>query len=300
MKNLNKGKWKIVKWYRGDEMDIIEKLKIYTNDEFGEVKIITKNNKVYIEATQVARILGYVNPRDAIIRHCSDEGVMYYDVGVVTGIRSDGNKSIQYVSKKFIDEGNLYRLIVKSKLPTAKRFESWIMDEVLPSIRKNGTYISDNLIDDILNNPDLIIQMATRIKNEKMKRILEKQRADKLESDLKKDILHTNFAKKIQASKDSITIGQFAKLLNNSNLPVGRNRLYSWLRENGYLIKSGKDKNIPKQVYIEQGLFSVSERIINTKDKDILSTIPLITGKGQLYFEKLIISEYEGEYTGGM
>lgn len=274
-------------------MDIIENLKVFTNDEFGELKVITINNRTYIEASGAARILGYANPREAIIRHCSEEGVVYYDVGVVTGTRSDGQNSIQYVRKKFIDEGNLYRLIVKCKLPTARKFESWIMDEVLPSIRRNGAYISDNIIDNILNDPDLIIQIATRMKNEKIKRILEKQRADKLENTIKTDMPYTSFAKRVQASSDSITIGQFAKLLNNTDIPIGRNRLYSFLRESGYLIKSGKDKNIPKQIYIDQGLFAINEKIINSKEGEIISTTTLITGKGQLYFEKLITKEYE-------
>lgn len=273
----------------------MENLRICANEEFGEVNVITINNKEYFEATQVARILGYSNPREAIIRHCRKEGVVFSDVGVVTGVRRDGYNSIQYVNKKFIDEGNVYRLIIKSKLPSAKRFERWLMDEVLPSIRKSGVYMDDDVIEEVLNDPDLIIQMATQVKLEREQRIQESKRADNLESIIIKDTPYTSFAKNIEASTDSITIGQFAKILNNNNITIGRNRLYSWFRENGYLIKNGKDKNMPKQIYLKQGLFSICERVVNTSEGEILSTRTLITGKGQLYFEKLINSCYENE-----
>ena len=108
-------------------------LKIFENEEFGQLSVIIKNNKEYIEAIEVATILGYSNPRDAVTRHCDKEGVVFSDVGVVTGFRDNKSEIIQFVRKKFIDEGNLYRLIIRSKLPTAKRFEKWVMEEVIPS-----------------------------------------------------------------------------------------------------------------------------------------------------------------------
>lgn len=263
-------------------------LMILNNEEFGEINVITINNKEYVEASSVAIALGYTNHRAAIIRHCNDEGVMFYNVGVVTGKKRNGEDAIQYVNKKFIDEGNVYRLIIKSKLKSAKRFERWLMDEVLPTIRKNGMYMNDNLVEKTLNDPDLIIKIATKLKKEKEKRIIEKNRADILETIIEEDTPYANFAKKIEASKDSITIGQFAKILNNNNIKIGRNRLYSWLRENGYLIKSGTDKNMPKQEYLDRGLFTVSEKIVDTCEGEIIVTKTLITGKGQLYFEKNI------------
>ena len=98
----------------------MDNLKVFENDEFGQLSVIVKNNKEYIEAIEVATILGYSNPRDAVNRHCDEDGVVFSDVGVVTGIRKDNSEIIQVVTKKFIDEGNLYRLIVKSKLPSAQ------------------------------------------------------------------------------------------------------------------------------------------------------------------------------------
>ena len=266
----------------------MDNLKIFENDEFGQLSVIVKNNKEYIEAIEVATILGYSNPRDAITRHCDKEGVVFSDVGVVTGFRKDNSQAIQFVTKKFIDEGNLYRLIIKSKLPSAKRFENWVMDEVLPSIRKYGAYMSEEVINKTLDDPDFIIEMATKLKYEREQRRLIEQKAQRLEASITIDKPYTNFGKSIATSSDAITIGQFAKVLNNNNINIGRNILFSILRDNGYLIKVGKDKNMPKQIYVKQGLFKVAESIVNTVKGELLTATTLITGKGQMYFLELL------------
>ena len=95
--------------------------------------------------------------------------VLFQDVRVVTGVKKDGTNAQKFVSKKYISEGNLYRLIMKSKLKSACKFERWVCDEVIPSIRKHGAYIEKNLIDEMLENPDLIISLAQRLKNERLK-----------------------------------------------------------------------------------------------------------------------------------
>ena len=266
----------------------MNELKIFENEEFGQLSVIVKNNKEYIEAIEVATILGYSNPRDAVNRHCDEDGVVFSDVGVVTGIRKDNSKAFQVVTKKFIDEGNLYRLIIKSKLPSAKRFEKWVMEEVLPSIRKHGAYMSEEVINKTLDNPDFIIEIATKLKYEREKRKLLEEKAKCLEATITIDKPYTNFGKSIATSSDAITIGQFAKVLNNNNINIGRNRLFSLLRDNGYLIKSGKDKNMPKQAYVTQGLFKVSESIVRTVEGELLTATTLITGKGQMYFLDLL------------
>ncbi|SDL75184.1 phage antirepressor KilAC domain-containing protein [Romboutsia lituseburensis] len=261
-------------------------LGLFTNENFGEINVVLINKKEYFEAIPIAKALGYSNPRDAILRLCKKEGVVFSDVGVITATKCDKSQAIQYVSKKFIDEGNVYRLILKSKLPSAKKFESWLMDEVIPSIRKNGMYMNDEAIEQTLNNPDFIIQMANKLKSEKEERLKAEKRASNLESAIKIDKPYTEFGKSIVNSTGCLTIGKFAKLLNNNNIKIGRNQLYGYLRDNGYLIKTGKDKNIPKQIYIKQGLFEVSESIVNTSEGKFLSATTLITGKGQKYFSE--------------
>ena len=109
-------------------------LQIFKNEKFGEIEILIENGKEYFPATEIAKILGYSNPHDAIIRHCKKEGLVIHEGVLNAGLGE------QIVSKKYIDEGNLYRLIIKSNLPQAEIFERWVFDEVIPSIRKIGSY----------------------------------------------------------------------------------------------------------------------------------------------------------------
>lgn len=115
----------------------------YQSDEenaFSQIRTIEENGKIWFCATDVARCLGYQSPKDAVSRHCKSAGVVIRRLGVETGKRADGSPSIQEIPMKFINEGNVYRLITRSQLPTAERFETWLFDEVVPSIRQKGYY----------------------------------------------------------------------------------------------------------------------------------------------------------------
>lgn len=130
-------------------------LKVFSSTEFGELGVMLINGKEYFPATQCAKILGYANPRKAVIDHCKKDGVTNRDV-----IDSLGRTQ----QMKFINEGNLYRLIVSSKLPAAEKFERWVFDDVLPSIRKSGTYGE-------LNIEELVTKTASAVVNEVMKQL---------------------------------------------------------------------------------------------------------------------------------
>ena len=184
----------------------MESLKLFRNDFFGDILVIVKNNKEYFDANSVANVLGYSNPRDAIIRHCKEEGIIIHEVGVTSKTRNGVSLKTQMYKKKFIDEGNLYRLIMKSKLKSACKFERWVCDEVIPSIRKHGAYIDKNLIDEMLENPDLIISLAQRLKNERLKvKALNKVIIENEE--------YINLGKTIEDTEGAITIGQYAKII---------------------------------------------------------------------------------------
>lgn len=124
----------------------MNEMQIFTNSEFGSVRTLDIDGKTYFCGSDVAKALGYSNPRKAIIDHC--KGVTKRDVGVQTGIKSDGTPAMQTVEMSFIPEGDIYRLIIKSQLPTAEKFEKWVFDEVLPSIRKTGAYSVPTSTDD--------------------------------------------------------------------------------------------------------------------------------------------------------
>lgn len=149
----------------------MEEIQIFNNPEFGDVRTMEIDGKPYFAAKDIASSLGYVNTSKAIGDHC--KGVTKRYVGVETGIRTDGTPAIQDIEMSFIPEGDVYRLIARSKLPQAEKFESWVFDEVLPTIRKHGLYAPDEL----LNNPDLVIQAMTKLKEERFK--TEKLEAEK-------------------------------------------------------------------------------------------------------------------------
>lgn len=137
---------------------MISNLQIFKNTEFGELGVLIIDGKEYFPASECARILGYSNPRDAILRHCKSAGVVKHD-GVSVTTNQHGISTEQVVEKTYITEGNLYRLIIRSKLPAAERFERWVFDEVLPTIRRHGLYATEKVLDEMLADPDYGIRL---------------------------------------------------------------------------------------------------------------------------------------------
>ena len=178
----------------------MESLQIFEDEKFGEIRWVKVNNKDYAVGIDIAKALGYKNARDAILRHC--RGVVKHDVGVVTGKRKDGTDSIQNVEMSVIPEGDIFRLAAKSELPGSEKFEAWIFDEVLPCIRKTGMYATDELLD----NPDLLIAAATKLKEERVARLNAEKKVKLLEP-------KGQFYDDVAGSKDSIEMGHVAKFL---------------------------------------------------------------------------------------
>lgn len=186
-----------------------------------------------------------------------------------------------------LTEQGVYFYLARSDKPKALPFQKWLAGEVLPSIRKHGTYMTPEVIEKTLTNPDFIIKLATELKQEQEKRrVLEAQAA--------LDRPKTIFADAVAESKTSILIGDLAKLIKQNGFDIGQKRLFEWLRSKGWLIKSGSSKNIPTQRAMEQGLFEVKERTINAPDGHIIiSKTTKVTGKGQVYF----INKFLGDTT---
>lgn len=204
-------------------MKKMNEIKIFNNPEFGDVRTMEIDDKPYFNANDVASVLGYSNTRDAISRHC--KGVVKHDIGVQTGTKADGTPAIQMVEMSFIPEGDVYRLIARSKLPQAEKFESWVFDEVLPTIRKHGLYAPDEL----LNNPDLVIQAMTKLKEERLK--TEKLEAEKevlaLENKAKEQVINElrpklNYLDVILGSKNLLNITQIAKDYGMSGVAMNK------------------------------------------------------------------------------
>ncbi|MFR6088176.1 MAG: phage antirepressor [Anaerobutyricum hallii] len=243
-------------------------LTVFSNPDFGSIRTVTINNKPYFCACDVARALGYSNANDAVTRHC--RATVKHSTPV--------SRKMQEIN--FIPEGDVYRLIVRSKLPSAEKFESWVFDTVLPSIRQNGGYImnQENLSDSELLAKAVLVAQKTIANKDK---IIEQQKA-KIEQDRPK----TLFADAVATSHTSILIGDLAKLLKQNDVDIGQKRLFQWMRENGYLIKrKGSDYNMPTQRSMELKILEIKESTINNPDGSIrINRTTKVTGKGQQYF----------------
>ena len=174
----------------------------------------------------------------------------------------------------FLTEDGLYEVLMQSRKPIAKKFKKKVK-EILKDVRKYGMYATDELLD----NPDLIIKMATRLKEEKAKN---KELEDKMKENKPKVL----FADSVETSKNTILIGELAKLIKQNGVDIGQKRLFTWLRDNGFLIKrEGTDYNMPTQKSMELELFEIKETAVTHSDGHIsINKTPKVTGKGQVYF----------------
>ncbi|MEH7456338.1 phage antirepressor KilAC domain-containing protein [Bacillus sp. JJ1127] len=245
-------------------------VKKFNHGIFGELEILIKDGKEHFPATDSARILGYSDPHKAIKQHTKESGWVFYPVIDLLGRKQE---------KKFISEGNLYRLITRSKLPQAEQFEKWVFEEVLPTIRKHGAYMTPETLEQTLKDPDFIIGLASRLKEEQQAR----KQAEKIIEEQKPKVL---FAEALEVSETSILIGELAKLLRQNGIKIGQNRLFEWMRKNGYLCKkSGDMYNLPTQSSMDLDLFEIKKRTVSNPDGSTRTTSTTkVTGKGQLYF----------------
>lgn len=248
-------------------------LQLFNNPRFGDVRTLTEDGNTLFCGSDVARALGYAKPQNAIAAHCKG--------ALKRGILTNGG--MQEMS--FIPEGDLYRLITHSKLPDAEKFERWVFDEILPSIRRNGMYATPEKLAEMLLNPDAMIQTLQALKAEQ-----EKRRA--LEAQAEADKPKVLFSDAVSASSSSILVGDLAKLLRQNGVPIGQNRLFARLRSDGYLMRYGESRNLPTQRAMEQGLFEVKETTIANPDGSIRVTkTTKVTGKGQVYFVNRYLKE---------
>ena len=256
----------------------MNELKIFKNEEFGQIRAITINDEPWFVGKDVANVLGYLNASKALADHVDDDDKL-------------NNESLSSLGQRggwLINESGLYSLILSSKLPNAKRFKRWVTSEVLPSIRKHGVYMTDNVLDLILGDPTFLYQVLTELHAEQMKRQALEQKL--IEAEPK-----TQFADAVHEVGTTILVGELAKLLKQNGIETGQNRLYAWLRDHGYLIgRKGIDYNMPTQKSMDMELFTIRETVIRYGDgSEKLRKTTRVTGKGQLYFIGLFLGEQE-------
>lgn len=250
----------------------MENLQIFNSEEFGQIRTMAINGEPWFVGKDVADILGYSNSRKALLDHVDNEDK--YDGVTIRDAIGRGQNTV------VINESGLYSLILLSKMQNAKKFKRWVTSEVLPSIRGNGAYIAgqENMTPEQIMAAGL--QAAQKIIESKNQQI-EAQKTD-IQRMKPKEI----FADAVSASHTSILIGALAKIISQNGVHIGQNRLFAWMRENGYLItRRGADYNMPTQKSMEMKLFEIKERTVNNPDGSvrIIRTV-LVTGKGQQYF----------------
>lgn len=252
----------------------MKELKIFENNEFGEVRTSIIDDEPYFSLNDVCRILDIKNSRQAKTR-LNDKGVITNDI-----LTNGGTQKAD-----FINESNLYKLVFQSRKPEAERFADWVTSEVLPAIRKHGAYLSEEVIERTLYDPDYLIRLATNLKEERAMRML-------AEAENERNKPKVLFADTVSASNKSCLVGELAKMISQEAIrqgktdeKIGQNKLFAWLRNNGYLCKSGERKNQPLQQYVEQGLFEMKKgSYVDSKGANVVTTTTKVTGKGQIYF----------------
>lgn len=259
----------------------MNELKIFQNSQFGTIRTLSINNEPWFVGKDVVVVLGFTDLTHAVLDHV--------DIEDRVNSKTQGCFDPEFGQRGtwLINESGLYSLILSSKLPKAKEFKRWVTSEVLPSIRKHGAYMTDEVLERTITDPDFMIKLLTKMKEEKKAREIAEQQVKELTP---KGI----FADAVNSSETSILVGELAKLLKQNGVNMGRNRLFDWMKNNGYLIKSGSERNMPTQKSMELKLLEIKERNIANPDGSIkIVKTPKVTGKGQIYFINKLLSKKE-------
>ena len=238
------------------------------NFQGNQLRTVLIDSEPFFVGKDAATAIGYKNFRDALKTHVKAK---YKRESRIT--TPFGTQTMTVIS-----EPGLYQLASESKLPSADPFQDWVYEQVLPSIRKHGAYMTPETIEKAIYNPDFIINLATQLKDEQAKTAA-------LTADNETMKPKALFADAVATSHTSILIGDLAKLIRQNGVDIGQNRLFAWLREHGYLIGSGDRRNMPTQRAMDLGLFAIKERTFQNPDGSVrITKTTKVTGKGQQYF----------------
>lgn len=253
------------------------------------VSVIVIGDQIWFKAKDVCDAIGIQNSSTAIngTKRLDENGNEYISGGLDDDEKATYAVHTQFGKKdtSFISEPGLYHLLNNSHRPEAKPFQRWVNHEVLPSIRKNGAYMTPETLEKTLTDPDFLIKLATQLKTEQEAR----KAAETQVAVMQPKAL---FADAVETSKNSILIGELAKLLRQNGVDIGQNRLFKWLRSHGYLCKRGEFMNMPTQKAMDLKLFEIKKRAIDNPDGSVRMTrTTKVTGKGQVYFINKFLEE---------
>ena len=230
------------------------------NFEANEVRTVLIDNEVWFVGKDVAEALGYKDTVNAIKSHVDDEDKQGWQITTPNRVAN------------IINQSGVISLVLSSKLPDARKFKRWVTSEVIPSVMKHGAYLTDSRIEQVLTDPDTLIRLATQLKEERQEK---KRLAEQVQIQAPK----VEFAEQLEATQDSITIGTMAKIITQNGYKMGRNSLFTELRNSQLLISAGRDYNLPTQKAMNLGIFEVKTATFGDK----ITHQTLVTVKGQQY-----------------
>ena len=242
-------------------------IQIFKNEQFGQIRVVERDGEPWFVAVDICGALDIANSRDALTRIDEDEK------GVALTDTLGGEQEVAVVN-----EPGLYSLVLGSRKSEARAFKRWITHDVIPAIRKTGMYATPATVEAMLANPDTMIQVLQAFKDEREQRLA-------LETRVVADAPKVAFADAVETSTDSCLVGQLAKIIRQNGYEIGANRLFEYLRKEGYLCRAGSNRNMPTQRSMEAGWFEVKESVLENPDGSIrVVRTPKVTGKGQIYF----------------
>ncbi|MGG1339737.1 phage antirepressor KilAC domain-containing protein [Bacillus toyonensis] len=248
----------------------MNQLQVFNHQEFGSLEVIQVNGKEMFNLENVAWSLGYTKVA---------KGKMYLRKDRIEKVIQKADISVVvHDGQPYITEDGLYELIFESETEKAKHFRKWVTCEVIPSIRKHGAYMTDQALEQAVTNPDFMIGLLTNLKEEKAKRV-------EAERTLLQQQPLVRFAQAVEISTNTILVKDLATILKQKGVNVGQNRLFDWLRKNGYLCSKQGMMNKPTQKSMDMKLFEVKTNVHTSSNGEFKTTYtPKVTGKGQLYF----------------
>ena len=238
------------------------KIKIFESEEFGRIRTLVKDGEPWFVGKDVADILEYRNGSRDINRHVDEEDrckTMIFD----------GNQNKETI---IINESGFYSLVLSSKMPRSKEFRRWVTSQILPTIRRTGGYVA---------NEDMFIKNYLPFLDEPYQGLfrLQMMAINQLNERIRHDQPLVEFANQVAGTENLIDMNAMAKLAIEENIPIGRNRLFRWLRENEILMSD----NLPYQKYIDRGYFAVKESVFETGSMTKTYQQTYVTGKGQAF-----------------
>jgi len=261
----------------------MNKLQIFNDSQFGDIRVSTdETGEPLFCLADLCQSLGIGNSRE-VKRRLDPEDVSETDTLTNGGIQK----------LVFVNESGMYEVILKSSSPFAKPMQKWVTSEVLPAIRKHGIYATESVIERVISDPDSFIRILTELKNERIakQQLKEDNQIQQLQLDAQAG--KVLFANAVSGSVSTISVGSLAKLICQNGVDIGRNRLFAWMRETGYLNSFGKSYNLPSQKSMNMELLEVKEGIgIKPDGTSYIQLTPMVTGKGCIYFiNKFVISK---------